>query len=168
MSDWPEEPTDWPPEDGFPTGKPLPCEATAIRIADDARSLAETHKMLMADSRASEFQLRYFRTGAMHKIIDLVSYMEKKLPPNYVHRYRDMCKTYVYGVQDKIADTIGSDPPPTRTERIRAGLDTFGGPFSMKTGLAKTREFRVHSGVHDCTRMEIRQHSTTHQTEEAK
>ena len=90
------------------------------------------------------------------KIVDLVSYMESELPSNYVHCYRDVCRQYVYGVQTKIAEMGGGEPLLTRDERILAALETFEGPFNEKTSLPRTREFRVHSGVVDVKRKDLR------------
>ena len=90
--------------------------------------------MLVNDARASEFQIRYFFDEATRKITDFVS----------------------YGVQSKIAETLGGDPLPTRDERIKEALETFEGPFNEKTGLPRTREFRAYSGVLDVTRRDLR------------
>ena len=80
---WPIVPTEWPQAQGFPTGRPLQCESSAVDVALQAQALTETFKILSADSRATDFQLIYFRTAAGRKIDQMVEWMNTPQPSNF-------------------------------------------------------------------------------------
>ena len=113
VTNWPEYPTEWRGEVGFPDGYPLRCEASALSAAERAKKVVLRFKKSLSHARSYQrtFALDYFRKDATQKIKRAVDYMEKDLPRNVVHRYRAVAREYMYAMQRAIEDVMSVPEP---------------------------------------------------------
>ena len=172
IPNWPSEPTTWPaaPSPGpgkhrFPEGRPVQSERYAIRAVADAIRVTEVFIALV--DKGSQFQVDHYLQEANRRIDETLEYMERDLPRNYVHQYREHVWDFVrevhrliHEVTDPFAQAAAErqetqqEAARTRAETITEALETFEGPFN-KRGRPRLREFRVHSGLHDLARGEL-------------
>ena len=171
---WPTEPTLWPaaPAPGpgkhkFPEGRPVQSERYAVLAVNDAIKDTELF-ITLTDQKLSQLQIDYYWQRA-NQIDRTLEYMEKDLPKNYVHQYREHVWDFareahrlIHEVTDPFVQADAErqetqqEAARSRSETIAEALETFEGPFN-KRGRPRLREFRVHSGLHDLTRGELAQ-----------